>query len=189
MSFPGLENQKFSEKTLKGFLLKNLEQNPKSDGDKALNYHLIKRVDEFWDKVVTPLQSSDNFDGNKINWYYEIYKEGLEAKKLAVQPIVLYNISENTISEIITLFKDRTLGEYLELGTSFLSNVYAILSSRIRDQMVQVRLKHIYYSENPRDWVTRAEDEENGVMNQQPENIKDLVDIVNNISLIISRRY
>ena len=188
MDFPGLDNQQFSEKTLKGFLLKNIDLNTQNPAIRNLNQFLIQRVDKFWVDIVEPLHQQEKFNGNKINWYFEIYKEGIEAHKVAANPFTFFEITEKQIHDIVKFYKDKTLREYIELGTSFLSNSYSVLSSWVRDQLVLLRLEHIYASEKPSDWIIRAEAEEQGIMKQQPDVVPGLMDVVNNISLIMSRR-
>nr|QBK87132.1 MAG: uncharacterized protein LCMAC201_00340 [Marseillevirus LCMAC201] len=187
MDFPGLDNQQFSEKTLKGFLLKGIDPNSKNPAVQSLNIFCIHRVDKFWVDVIEPLCQKGTFDGNKINWYFEIYKEGIEAHKVSANPFTFIEIKEEQIRDVIKFYDNKTLKQYLELGTSFLSNSYTLLSSWVRDQMVLLRLEHIYSSENPCDWIICAETEEHGIMKQQPI-IPGLMDIVNNISLIMSRK-
>ena len=68
MDFPGLDNQQFSEKTLKGFLLKNVDPNAKSPAVRQLNNFLVKRVDTFWDQVIIPIRNNGTFDGNKTHF-------------------------------------------------------------------------------------------------------------------------
>lgn len=188
MNLPIPENQNFSEKTLKGFLLKNIELNSKNQTIQELNKFLIERVDEFWDQIVVPLQEQRAFDGNKINWYFEIYKEGLDARRLGDHPFTFVEIKQDQVQELVNFYKDKTLKQYIMLGTSFLSNSYTMLSSWIRDQMVLLRLKEIYSSSLPVDWIKRAEEEEHGVMDQKPDQIKGLTDVLMNIQLIISRQ-
>jgi hypothetical protein len=188
MSFPGLDNQQFSEKTLKGFLLKNLDLGNNNPSVQQLNAFLVKRVDEFWDQVVVPLCSDDKFDGNKINWYFEIYKEGLDARRLGAHPFTFFEIQESEIRKLVDFYNGKTLNEYIELGTSFLSNSYSMLTAWIRDQMVHLRLEHIYSSTNPVDWINRAEEEEKGIMDKKPDQVEGMVEVINNIGLIMSRR-
>ena len=189
MNIPDLDNQQFSEKTLKGFLLKNVD--PNTNGNPALqqlNAYLVKRVDEFWTTVVEPLRKDGSFDGNKINWYFEIYKEGLDARRLGANRFDFVDISEQQVRDLVASFDGKTLSEYIGLGTSYLSNSYSMLSAWIRDQMVLLRLEHIYSSEDPLDWIRRAEAEEEGVMAKKPDQVEGLIEVLNNISLIISRR-
>lgn len=188
MDFSKLDNQKFSERTLKGFLLKNVD--PKSDDPKIqqLNHFLVDRVDKFWDQVVVPLQSNGVFDGNKINWYFQVYKEGMDAHKMAQNPFPFANIDQNVVEELVNQFKDKEMTEYLERGTSYLSNTYTLLSSWLRDQLVHRRLQHIYSSENPIDWIVRAVEEEEGVMKDNSTSVEGLLDVLNNIGLVLGRR-
>lgn len=189
MNFPCLENQTFSEKTLKGFLLKNVDANVKNNPSiQELNRFLIQRVDTFWDNVVVPLQESGNFDGNKINWYFEIYKEGVDARKLGANKFQFGSVTNEQVYELVQLYKDKTLTEYIELGTCYLANSYSMLTSWVRDQMILIRLEHIYYSENPVDWIKRAEEEEQGVMSKKPDQIDGLMDIITNIGSLMSRK-
>lgn len=188
MSFPGLDNQNFSDQTLKGFLLKNVDNSTTNPAVLHLNQYLIDRVDKFWNDVVVPLRKANKFDGNKINWYFEVYKEGYEARRLRTNPFPFVNLTESTIKDMVAFYKDLTLKEYIELGSSFLTNSYSLLSSWVRDQMALMRLEHIYTSENPHEWILRAEEEEHGIMEQKPDNIEGVMDILRNIGLLMSRK-
>ncbi len=188
MEVPDPSNQQFSEKTLKGFLLKNVDPNAKSEDIQELNKFLVARVDAFWDVVMVPLRKAENFNGNKLNWYFEIYKEGVEAYKVKENPFTFLRISQEEIAEIVKFYDGKILLEYVDLGVSFLSNTYTLLTSWIRDEMIMMRLEHIYSSSDPYDWIVRAEKEEYGVMMQKPTSIPGLVDVINNIGLIMSRR-
>lgn len=188
MDFSHLDTQKFSDKTLKGFLLKNLDPAPKTELAAQLNYYITRRVDDFWEDVVMPLKTSGGFDGNKINWYFEIYKEGYEAKKLALHPFCFNVLQREQVMGLVQFLETKDVMEYLELGTSFLSNAYTLLSSWIRDQMIALRLEHIYNSGNPLDWILRAEQEERGVMSQKAMDADIIYPILNTIGAIMSRR-
>ena len=188
MDIPDPENQQFSEKTLKGFLLKNVDYQAQNPTINALNEYLIRRVDIFWDEVITKLQANDQFNGNKMNWYFEIYKEGYEARRLRDNPFNFVSITADDIEKIVQFFQGKTIVQYCEYGTSFLSNCYSMLSSWYRDQLVALRLEKVYHSDDPYDWIVTAEAEERGAMCQKPEVIKGLPDVINNIGLIMSKR-
>ena len=123
-----------------------------------------------------------------MNWYFEVYKEGVEARRVIDNPFSFVNITQEQIMEIVKFFQGKTIVQYCELGTSFLSNCYSLLSSWYRDQLVVFRLKNIYHSEDPYDWIVTAEAEERGKMSEKPEIITGLPDIINNIGLIMSKR-
>ena len=188
MNIPQLDNQNFSETTLKGFLLKNLDLKTKHPVVQQVNACLVKRVDDFWNTVVVKLQKEEKFDGNKINWYFEVYKEGIDAHKLKEHPFPFFQVQDETIEEIVAFYKDKTLEQYVELGTSFLSNSYSLLSSYLRDKTVLQRLEHIYGSLDPYDWIVTAEKEDRGVMSQQPDINPVVLDLIKNIGLIMSKR-
>lgn len=188
MQFPNIDNQKFSDKTLRGFLLKNVDSQTDNIHVKTLNKYLINRVDNFWDQVVIPLRKQGKFKPQKIEWYFEVYKEGYEARRVGKNPYPFLNIDGDKVKQIIEFFKDKSLLQYLELGTSYLTNTYSLLSSWTRDQMILTRLEKIYSSEDPCDWIKRAEEEEKGIMSQKLNYIDGLQDILNNIGLIISKR-
>jgi hypothetical protein len=187
MDFPNIDNQHYSEKTLRGFLLKNLNSNPRTPADREINDYLIRKVDIFWDEVVVPLRKDGRFDPAKINWYFEIYREGSEARKVQKYPFEFLHIDEDMINKIIRRLKDLTLQEYVELGSSYLSNAHLLLSAWLRDRLVLTRLEHIYCSDEPYKWIIRAEEEENGVMKQGLD-VPDLPEVLSKIGLILSRR-
>ncbi len=188
MNIPTVDNQQFSEQTLKGFLLKNVDVTKKDPVIKLLNNYLIQRVDDFWDTVIVPLRRESKFDGNKINWYFEIYKEGLEAHKVSENPFKFVNITKDNVKETVRFLKDKTVIQYLDLGTSFLTSCFSLLSSWYRDQLVLKRLEHIYGNSDPYKWIIRAEEEENGIMREQTGDTPEVSKILNNIGLIISHR-
>jgi hypothetical protein len=185
---PILENQDFEDTNLKGFLLTNVDHKNKSPQSLLLNDFLVKRVDMFWDQVVLPLRKLEKFDPNKIKWYYEIYKEGIEAHKVSQNPFNFLNINDNCIATIINFYKGKTLTDYLSLGTSFLSNTYTILTSWYRDQLIINRLQNIYNSNNPYEWVLNAEKEEKGLMTKNTLTAPEATEILQNIGLVMSRR-
>jgi len=180
--------QKFSDSTLKSFILKNVDFSTKNPVIKELNAFLIERVNTFWDLVVVRLQKSDNFDGNKMNWYFDIYKEGIEAKKLKNNPFLMADIPEAKIAETILTLVEKTVLEYVQLGSTFLANSFALLSAYLRDKMIMLRLEHIYVSDDPYEWILAAEKEEHGKMSEKPADFDQVYNILNNINLIISKR-
>ena len=187
-SVPTPENQEFSETTLKGFLLKNIDRKTDNPTILAINKILIAQVDRFWEAIVVPLRKSKQLNGNKINWYFQIYKEGYEARKLALHPFTAMVCDEATVKSIIESFKDKTLTEYIELGTSYLANAASILNAWIRDQTLLKRLATVYKSDNPYDWVIAAEKEEHGVMKESVGNVPGLRETLNNITILLAKR-
>jgi len=188
MNIPDPENQQFSDSTLKGFLLKNVDTSTKNPAVKQLNEYIVKRVDTFWDLVVTPMREKGTFNGNKINWYFEIYKEGIEARRVINNPFSFINVTLEQIKEVVKFFKDKSVVEYCELGTSFLSSCYSLLSFWYRDQLVIFRLEKIYNSDNPIVWIITAEKEEHGAMTEKQTSIPELENVIKNIGLILSKR-
>lgn len=188
VDIPGLNDQNFSDKTLKGFLLKNVDPNPANVHIQNLNKYLIDRVDNFWKDVVIPLRNMNRFDGNKINWYFEIYREGLESQKLIDNPFNYLQSDEQKFEELVSFLSGKSLLEYLTLGTSFLTNTFAFLTSRVRDTMMLKRKEIIYVSNEPVNWIIKAEEEEHGLMTNCYGDDKRVQQIINNISLIIARK-
>jgi hypothetical protein len=185
---PMLENQDFDDNNLKGFLLTNLDHKNKHPNVLIINDFLLKRVDLFWDSVVLPLRKLNKFDPNKIKWYYEVYKEGIEANKVSKNSFQFLNIDDKCITNIVNFYKNKSFEEYLSLGTSFLSNSYMILSAWYRDQLILQRLQNIYKSDDAYEWILEAEKEEHGLMSKNTFNVPEITEILQNINLIISRR-
>jgi len=180
------QEQNYSEQTLKGFLLKNVDYKSNNPSVKTLNNFLIQRVDEFWDKVVVPLRKAKKFDGNKVNWYFQIYREGIEAKKVRDNQSLL-TVEDEQILTMVDFFKGKTIKQYFDLGASYLSNCYMLLIAWQRDQLLLYRLEHIYTSDDPFEWILVAEKEEHGHMSKKLE-IPDLPLVIKNLDLFISRR-
>ena len=104
-NIPTTDNQQFSDQTLKGFLLKNIDPSTQQDpAVQILNQYLVKRVDNFWDQVIIPLRNAKEFDGNKVNYYFELYKEGLEARRVLANPFPFLSVSDDKIKEIRSKF-------------------------------------------------------------------------------------
>ena len=188
MEIPTPENQTFSEKTLKGFLLKGVDPKSTNPTIQMINKILTKQVDAFWEAVVVPLRKGGKLDGNKINWYFQIYKEGYEARKLVVHPFTAMVCDRESIVKIVREYEGKTIQQYLELGTSYLSNTLSILNAWSRDQLLMKRLTTIYKSDNPVDWIMTAEKEEHGIMKENTLDIQGLRELVQNITLLLARR-
>lgn len=180
------DNQQFSEKTLKGYLLKNCNPNATDPSEKALNVFLTGRVDKFWDDVVNPLRKYHSFDGNKIAWYFEIYKEGMEARKLGNGCSNGSTGDDEQVQKIVAHLEKKTIMEYIELGKSFLCNAHMVLIAYKRDKQLLHRLRHIYASDSPVDWITTADREEKGLMNMV-EDLTPVNNIIRNIGMLITR--
>lgn len=183
-----LDNQEFSERTLKGALLQNVDLKTKNPTIQTLNHFLVKRVDEFWDTVVIPLKKLDKFDGNKIKWYFNVYKEGIDAHKLNENPFTFINISNDEIAEIVKFYKDKTLTDYINLGNSYLTNTYTLLTSAVRDHLMLYRMEHIYNSSEPYEWILKAEEEEHGAMEHKGDLPEGVENVLQNIGLLMSKR-
>lgn len=185
MDIPEFNNPKFSEQTLKGFLLKHIEPNSTNPEVQELNHYQISRVDRFWESVIKPLEKEGKFDGNKIQWYFEIYKEGLEAHKSREHAT---SIPDEKVDEIVEKLRGLKITEFIELGTSFLSNSFALLTAWVREKLIVYRLKHIYHSDSPIDWIHRAEAEEEGAMKQTIEGAEEVQEVMRKIALIMHHR-
>jgi hypothetical protein len=185
---PSPLNQEFSDSTLKGLLLANVDRTTQNETVLTLNKILIKRVDTFWEKIVIPLKSQKKFDGNKIKWYFSIYREGLEARKTITTPFLFLNVTSSDIEHVLAFYKNKTLAQYLDFGICFLSNTLSLLTNWSRDNLMIKRLEKIYTTDNPLQWITTAEAEEHGAMSDKGE-FPEIFSIINNIQLIMSRRY
>jgi hypothetical protein len=188
MNIPGFDNQNFSEKTLKGILLQNVDRKSKDPMVIKLNQFLIERVDIFWDQIVIPLKYKNKFNPNKITWYFNIYKEALEARKVKNNPFNKINITVEQIVDLVNFYNEKTIDQYIELGTSFLANTLSILTSWLRDQTILMRLETVYNSSDPVQWILQAEAEERGIMSKKPDGLPELETVIKNISFIMSRR-
>jgi len=187
-NIPPLNEQTFTETALRGFVFTPIENRMNDPGITFLNKFLEGRVDSFWEKVVIPLRQTNDFDPNKIKWYFEIYKEGLEAHTCRKNPFTFVEITQEQIEEIVEFYNNKTLKEYLNLGMTFISNTFTILSSWYRDQLVQHRLETIYNSQEPVNWIKTAEQEETGAMQKEIETVPGLKQVLENISMLMSRR-
>ena len=181
--------QDYTEQTLKKFLLDNLSNVPGNPTLSAMDLYLTNRVNTFWTRVAKPLKEKDTFDGNKIKWYFEIYKEGVRAHAMKQNPFVYLVITPENIEGLLKIFKEKTLIDYIGLGTSFLSDAYSLMLAWSRDQRLIKRLETIYASENPLDWILAAEREEAGVMRETATSYPEIQSIMNNIQLVLSKEF
>lgn len=182
-------DQQFSEKTLKGFLMKNVQPGAQDPRVKDLNSYLVARVDRFWDDVAVPLIKNGVFNPEKIVWYYEIYKEGIEARRVNQNPFVHVPVTQEIIDNIVDELLVLNVPELCDLGGTYLSSAYTVLCSWYRDELISKRYRLLYVSENPVDWITSAQAEEDGLMMMSAtEGKPEVTDLLTRIGLIISRR-
>lgn len=188
MSIPHIE-QTYTDTTLKGFILRNLRPNPNNDPAlKAANDYLNTSVDNFWNDVVVPLREKGSFVPDKINWYFEIYKEALEVRKANAVPFPFGMVGDSEVDEIKEMFENAEMKDYIEMGTSTLSTVYSLLTNWLTRKASAMRLEKLYYSNTPVDWILKAEEEEHGIMSQKPSGTEDIMPILSKIGLIMSMK-
>ena len=185
---PELGKQTINDNNLRGFLLKNVNSQTQHPHEKLLNQFLENRVNMFFTSVVEPLRTMNHFNQDKIQWYFAIYKEGLEAYKVQANPFTFLNVSRDQINEIVLFLKDKDLLALCELGASFLTNAYTALTGYFRDQLVLVRLDTIYKSDKPVDWILIAEKEEDGLMKQNVDTVPEVHDVIQKITFLMNKR-
>jgi len=149
-----------------------------------LNNHINEKLERFWEKVVIPLEQEGLFNPNKLRWYFEVYKEGIEANRVINNIFPFINISDNVVNDIISFYNHKTIEEYMELGSTYLSNTFMVLSAWYRNQMIMKRLKYIYKSEKPVEWIKEAEKEEWGKMTETVTLSPELYKIMENIKIL-----
>lgn len=149
------DKQKLSEASVKKMLLKNLIPIKAANGDERklqvyteINNFLKERVETFL-KILP-----EDTNPNKIEWYFEIYKEGydiLNENKLSKR-------SEEEIKDLIASFKNKSITDYCKMGSCFLADVFATLSAYYRDKLLEDRLKTVYTCSDPKVWFENAEE-------------------------------
>jgi len=181
------DTQELSTNQIKKLLTKNLS---KSDDDrvKLLNSYILVLIENFCDQVVDPLKNINQFDNNKTLWYFQIYKEGLEAKKLLKHntEFEFLEIKENQIQKLVDFLASKDIIEYCELGSGFLGKAFTLISSWYRDKLLYNRLQTIYQSENPIDWIKNAEYKDK-IMELNINNLPELKLIMDNLNIIIGK--
>lgn len=188
MSLPNIE-QNYTDSNLRGFLLKGLKPNQGKNPDiAAANEYLTDSVDRFWRDIVEPLREKESFNPDKILWYFEIYKEGLEIRRAAEKPCRFGQILDSDVEEIKKEFFELEFKDYLDLGNTYLANVYTVLTRWLGNRASKMRLANIYNSDAPVEWILTAEKEERGLMEQKPEGTDDIMPIIGKIGLIISMK-
>jgi hypothetical protein len=183
---PIIDEQEFSEQTLKGYLLKNVDPTNTNPIVQKINKYLTDRVELFWVEVVGPLREQNRFDPNKLMWYYEIYREGLDANKLVNNKLNLFEFNRKQVEELVKYFESLTFEQHLQLGTSILSNSYMLLSSWLRDDGLVYRYNSIYKDHQPHEWIIMCEDTPDIMKNS--DTVAALPTVLKNISLIIAKR-
>lgn len=166
-------------------LTKNVDLRSQDPKVIDVNNFITERVNTFLNEVVDEIP---DFDCNKLEWYFEIYKEGLEIHKFLNNNHPMIQITGQNIRSITEYFAGKTIEEYLALGLNYLTTVYSVLSTFIRNELINHRAATIYLTNNPVEWIKTAVSEERGEMSKKPEELEDVINVVSNIGLIISRR-
>lgn len=181
------DTQDLSTNQIKKLLTKNLS---KSDDDrvKLLNSYILVLIENFCEHIVEPLKTSNTYDNNKTMWYFQIYKEGLEAKKMLknISDFDFLEIKESQIQKLVAFLSNKDILEYCELGSSFLGKAFTLISAWYRDKLLYNRLKTIYESDIPTDWIKNAEYKDK-IMDLNINNLPELKLIMENLNIIIGK--
>ena len=185
------DKQRLSLAALRAQLLKNLINIPSNVPEhkavvyREINKFLESKVDKFL--LLVNYDTLENFNPNKIEWYYEIYKEGLEVSA-SLGPI-MDNDLEIKVKEIIDFLSPKSITEFCEMGSTRLSEYFVVLSSWCRDKLIEHRRKTIYNSLDPLMWIKNAEDQDQGAMMFTIQHLdKDMPFILDKIQLLKSRK-
>lgn len=184
------DKQKLSVKTMRASLLKNLipinDKNvpPGKEGSEKklqvyteINEFLEDRVDKFL-KIILSFSDTDDFNPNKLSWYFEIYKEGTELKNS--KPFSHFSQFDDLLilSSIDDLSK-MSVKEMCNLGPNALSDIFANLSAWYREKLLNYRKKEVYVKNDPLQWFKAAEENDEAfmkTMNGNAEGLKDICD-------------
>jgi hypothetical protein len=173
---------------IKQILMNGITLNEKDDDYIEIKNILDTRIDVFMKDVIIPLQSSGNFDINKINWYFALYKEGFEAQKVKNRSVSSEFDIESLIEKYVNELQHKTITELLDYGTSYLSFVYTLITSFHRDNLILERLKIIYNTPEPVDWIYNAQLYEKELLEINIFSHSYTSDILKKISKILSKR-
>ena len=184
-----IEEQTYTDNNLKGFLLsKNNIHMFKNSNDTLIQEGVTvyeNRVDNFMKDVVEPLKQENKLNVDKLQWYYEIYKEAQEARKVKTQSLFDKDISHELIQSLIQTLKDKNVEELLSYGTSYISTAFSLISSWYRDMMILSRLDTLYYSEDPVEWIKKAEENEKDIMEINVDSDPSTRQLLHKMSLIM----
>jgi len=115
-----------------------------------------KLIDDFIQDIIEPLRTKNQLVNTKILWYYNIYKEAKEAKRIKNKS---YNgLDEKEVEKLIELLNKKSFKEMVnEFGTNCLVNYFYIIISYHKHNLLQLREKTIYSSDTPIDWIKNTE--------------------------------
>ncbi len=199
------DKQKLSVSSIKAELLKNLipindkTVPPGKEGSEKklkvyteFNSFLQKRVDAFVE-IISLLEVLQEVNPNKIPWYYEIFKEGLEmfndkAGKYAM---------DLDFQEMWTMVDDlskMSTEEMCALGQNCLTDIFAQISAWYRDTLLRYRKEKVYNSKSPLEWFKAAEENDEVLMKTITGNLEglnihpDVTKVLDMIQLLRSRK-
>lgn len=113
-------------------------------------------IADFINDIIEPLRKTNELMNTKILWYYTIYKEAKEAKRVKDK---LYNgLDEKEVECLIDNLNKKTFDEMInEYGTICLVRYFYIIVSYHKHNLLQLRGKTIYNSDRPIDWIKNTE--------------------------------
>lgn len=156
-SKPTMENEssKVDPNAIQNSLIVNLPQeNPESKG---LRDFLLERVANFYKDVVEPMNERDStFPMGKTRFFFEIYKEGLEANKLYNDHTFskFFTITEEEVNNLVAFVNKTDFKQLCELGSSFVINSFFTLQNWCRDIFLIERYSLVYGNgSKPLDWI------------------------------------
>jgi len=174
---------------IKGVLLQHV--NKFSNSKDALTHKGIdiakKQADTFINEVIQPLMEQDSFDPNKITWYYAIYKEAKNAKKIKELDFFGDPFYKNSIHRLIEELNGKSIEDLLTYGTSYLATAYSLISSYNRDMLAVARLDTLYKGDDPLQWIKNAETNQD-ILQYNIDSDENTKELLHHLSLILNLR-
>lgn len=144
-----------------------------------IRQNLMDRIDTFISDVVMKL---DNVTVENSLYFFEIYKEGLEAIKLTETEYHPIDFNEHSVRRIINLLKGLTLTEMSNLGLVYLSDCYTLLTGYLRNKVTKMRYDTIYSVSPPNEWIAKISSVTKEEMAEFVD--QDVQEIIQNIKII-----
>ena len=166
---------------IKKRLIGNIDQNSADNRVRILHKYLSNLVDSFYEKVIIPLQAEKKFMADHLEYYYEIYKEGVEVDKITKS-----NFNEpqkEMVEKLIAELKKKSFEELIHLGTTYLADCSKIITQWHRFELFRKRYSRIYNNEHPHMWILNAQHENAFAIDID----KDTSYILSSINLILEK--
>lgn len=148
-------SETIEDSQIKNSIIMNLPKpgNPVTD---PLRTACLAMVETFFRDIVQPMRERGGYPVSKTNWFFSLYREGIEATRLATQRNIFSDyvtIDKLAIESLVQRVNDTPLDELYGYGASFTANAMNVINGWYRDQAVLERYNLIYSTGDPLTWI------------------------------------